>query len=104
MAELLSIEVAYALPERQRLVAVKVPAGTTAREAIALSGIAAEFSGLDTAGCPLGIFGEQVQDDYVLSAGDRVEIYRPLINEPRETRRRLAASGRTMGNINIDEA
>jgi putative ubiquitin-RnfH superfamily antitoxin RatB of RatAB toxin-antitoxin module len=44
------------------------------------------------------VFGKQVQDSYVLKSGDRLEIYRPLINDPRETRRRLAAEGKTMGS------
>lgn len=103
MAELLSIEVVYALPERQRLLVVRVPEGTTVREAVALSGIGDEFPDLDTAACPLGIFGAQVPDEHVLAGGDRVEIYRPLINDPRETRRRLAASGRTMGKVGLED-
>ena len=103
MAELLAIEVAYALPRKQRLLVIKVPEGTTAREAVALSDIGDEFPDLDTAACPIGIFGSQVADEYVLASGDRVEIYRPLLNDPRETRRRLAASGRTMGKVNLDD-
>ena len=47
--------------------------------------------------CPLGIFGRVVADGQSVHAGDRVEIYRPLINEPREARRALAAKGDTMG-------
>ncbi len=93
----MSVEVAYALPERQRIVSVQVAPGTTAREAVGLSGIAGEFAGLDSANCPLGIFGKQVDGGRILQPGDRVEIYRPLLNEPRATRRALAATGRTMG-------
>lgn len=93
------IEVAYALPDEQRLVMLDVPAGTTARAAIDLAGLAEEFPQLDTAICPLGVFGRERPGSYVVQPGDRVEIYRPLLHEPRETRRKLAARGKTMGVV-----
>ncbi len=94
MAEsLIAVEVAYALATVQRLVSLRVPAGTTARQAAALSGLAAEFAELDSQNCPLGIFGKALSDPStrVLEEGDRVEIYRPLIADPKEVRKQRAA-------------
>lgn len=95
--ETIEIEVVYALPEQQKLLRLKVPAGTQARDALRLSGIANDFPELDVNSCPLGVFGKAVASDYELVEGDRVEIYRPLVNDPRETRRELAAHGASMG-------
>ena len=86
-AESISIQVAYASAERQRVVDLRVAPGVTAREAVRLSGIAAFFPGLDAEHCPIGIFGRVVPDDRQLRQGDRIEIYRPLLNDPREARR-----------------
>ncbi len=94
----LRIEVAYALPERQRSVTLQVAPGTTARAAALASGLQQYFAGLDLATCPLGVFGRQVADSYAVREGDRVEIYRPLQHEPREARRERAARGATMGS------
>ena len=93
----LLVEVVYALPERQKLLSVTVPTGTNAREALRLSGLAADFPELNVEACPLGVFGQEVPADYLLREGDRVEVYRPLLNDPRESRRALAARGVTMG-------
>jgi len=84
------VEVAYALPARQVIVRLQVPAGTTAREAVLRSAIATQFPGLDAEASPLGIFGKAVADGQVLQEGDRVEIYRPLIADPKEARRARA--------------
>ncbi len=93
----LDIEVACALPERQRIIHLRVPAGTSARQAALISGIQQDFPELDIASSTLGVFGIVVADDRVLRDGDRVEIYRPLAKDPREARRILAARGETMG-------
>ncbi|MCP8465407.1 RnfH family protein [Pseudomonas sp. ZM23] len=87
------VEVAYALPERQCLLRLSVPYGTRMREAVQLSGIAVHFPGLDVQSCPLGIFGKAVArpDERVLEEGERVEIYRPLIADPKEVRKQRAA-------------
>jgi putative ubiquitin-RnfH superfamily antitoxin RatB of RatAB toxin-antitoxin module len=92
------IEVVCALPERQLLLSVELPSGTSARNAVVLSAIQDKFPEVNISDCALGVFGKEVADDYPLVAGDRVEIYRPLLNDPRETRRTLAASGGTMGS------
>lgn len=92
LPETLAVEVAYALPDEQRIVALDVPAGTTALEAAQRSGIAEHFPGLVIdESCKLGIFGQIVSPAQPLSAGDRVEIYRPLIADPKEVRKARAA-------------
>ncbi|MDH1265866.1 RnfH family protein [Pseudomonas sp. GD03944] len=94
MAEpMIAVEVAYALADRQALVRLEVPRGTTARQAAEQSGLAAEFAGLDLANSPLGIFGKSVAkpEERVLEAGERVEIYRALIADPKEVRKQRAA-------------
>lgn len=91
------VEVAYALPDRQRVVPVTVRDGMTAMEAVTESGLLLEFPELAGQRLALGVFGQLVDGSRLLEPGDRVEIYRPLKADPRETRRRLAAQGRTMG-------
>jgi len=81
------IEIAYALPEKQYLKRIKLPAGMTARQALAFSDIAEHYSDLDLQTCPLGVFGTAVTDDAVLNEGDRLEIYRALLKDPRSARR-----------------
>ena len=92
----IEIEVAYALPERQIILVMNVPKGTRARDAVRRAGLEHEFPEIDLSGSRIGVFGRSVEDDHVLRAGDRVEIYRPLQMDPREARRRLAARGETM--------
>jgi putative ubiquitin-RnfH superfamily antitoxin RatB of RatAB toxin-antitoxin module len=90
MAErMIRVEVVYAAVERQALIALDVPAGTTVSGAVEASGIAVQFAGLDLAHCPMGLFGKQVSDPQTrqLEEGDRVEIYRPLLADPKEVRR-----------------
>ena len=88
----IAIEVAYALPERQRILALKVPVGTTMLDAAERSGIARVFGGLDLATAKMGIFGKAVADPrrHVLADGDRVEVYRPLTADPKEARKARA--------------
>jgi putative ubiquitin-RnfH superfamily antitoxin RatB of RatAB toxin-antitoxin module len=90
---MVDIEVVYAAEDRQVLLAVTVAAGTSLRAAVQACGIAAQFPALDLADCPLGIFGKVVADADVraVQAGDRIEIYRPLLADPKEVRRLRAA-------------
>ncbi len=90
-------EVAFALPERQLLLPLTVPHGTTAIEVVRLSPVAAEFPDIDFSDPKLGVFSKPVSHDYVVREGDRVEVYRPLTADPKEVRRQLAADGRSMG-------
>jgi hypothetical protein len=94
--ELIEIEVAYARPERQRIMTLKVPVGSSVRQALFQSGLGNEFPEIDIPHCPVGVFGREITDDYVIRAGDRLEIYRPLERDPRDARRELAARGLTM--------
>lgn len=88
---MISVEVAYALPEKQALLAVSVAEGTTALEAVRQSGVADKFDGIDIENAKLGIFGKVVSPTQKLRQGDRVEIYRPLIADPKEVRKARAA-------------
>ncbi|MFI8227102.1 MULTISPECIES: RnfH family protein [unclassified Pseudomonas] len=89
----IEIEVVYAAVDRQVLRSVSVNAGVTVRAAVLASGIASEFPELNLAECPLGIFGKVVADPdtRVIEAGERIEIYRPLLADPKEVRRLRAA-------------
>lgn len=89
--ETVAIEVVYALKARQRVVALDVAAGTTAREAAVNSGLDRYFPELALNEFPLGVYGERVSDEYLVADGDRIEIYRPLVLDPMEARRKRAA-------------
>ncbi|MCW8845482.1 MAG: RnfH family protein [Gammaproteobacteria bacterium] len=100
----MTVEVAYALPEKQTLLSLQVPVNTTVMQAIESSGILALHPEIDLARQKLGIFGRLAKPSEALLPGDRVEIYRPLKADPKEVRRRLAAEGKTMGkSYKIDE-
>ncbi len=97
MAEsLIEIEVAYALPEKQTLLKLKVPEGTLAQAAIEQSGILDIHPEIDLAAQKIGIFSKAIKLDTVLRARDRVEIYRPLIADPKAVRRQRAEAGKAM--------
>ena len=81
----LRVELIYALPERQVIIEMEVMPGTTVGQAIDQSGIAQR--GADMARATVGIFGKRVTRETVLTAGDRVEIYRPLTADPKALRR-----------------
>ena len=89
--KLITVEVAYALPDRQAIVELRVEEGTTALDAARLSGLTERFEGIDLENDKLGIFGKAVSPSQVLQPGDRVEIYRPLIADPKEVRKARAA-------------
>lgn len=90
----LNVEVVYATPEIQRIVRIDVPEGTTLYDAAVLSGLAEEFCEIDLNSIPMGIFGVRIKmaTTRVLHPGDRVELYRPLIADPKENRRSRAES------------
>lgn len=87
------VEVVYALADKQKLLRLSVPYGTTMRQAALKSALDTHFPGLDLANSPLGIFGKAVAkpDERTLEDGERVEIYRPLIADPKEVRKQRAA-------------
>lgn len=91
---MLRVEVVYALRDRQALLAVDMEEGGTVGQAIQRSGILGQFPEIDLARAKVGIFGRAVSLDAPLRDGDRVEIYRPLIADPKNARREKAARRR----------
>ena len=96
-SSMITVEVAYALPEKQTLLSLSVPAGTTALEAVEQSGILKTYPKIDVNSDKMGIFsqvlGTKGLDEpaaYKMRERDRIEIYRPLIADPKEVRRRRA--------------
>ncbi len=87
---MIHIEVAYATPDKQVLLGLSVPAGTTVAEGVEQSAIRDEFPELNMDIKAVGIFSRKVPLDHVLGEGDRIEIYRPLIADPKEVRRQRA--------------
>jgi uncharacterized protein len=92
--QMIKVEVAYALPHMQTLLAVELPVGATVLEAAQRSGISSKFEGVDLDNATFGIFGHVVAPRQVLRDGDRVEIYRPLIADPKEVRKARAQRAR----------
>ncbi len=87
----INVEVAYALPEKQLILPLQVPEGTSVLEAARQSGITSKFDEIDLDNAKFGIFGKVVAPRQVLQEGERVEIYRPLIADPKEVRKARAA-------------
>jgi putative ubiquitin-RnfH superfamily antitoxin RatB of RatAB toxin-antitoxin module len=96
MTEKINIDVVYALPHEQRLFAVQAAQGATVVDAIKLSGVLEKYPEIDLSKNKLGIYGKLSKADTVLREKDRVEIYRPLIADPKEIRRQRAAEGKAM--------
>jgi putative ubiquitin-RnfH superfamily antitoxin RatB of RatAB toxin-antitoxin module len=90
----INIEVAYAKPEEQVIIPLKVAIGTTAQEAIEQSGILNQFPEIEVK--KIGIFSKPCTPKTQLRESDRVEIYRPLIADPKELRKQRAAQGKVM--------
>ena len=84
------IEVAYALPDEQILITLDVEQGATVEQAVKLSGVLEKFPDIDLSKNKLGIFGKVTKANQVLRDKDRIEIYRPLIADPKESRRKRA--------------
>lgn len=84
------IEVTYALPDEQVLITLDVDQGTTVEQAVELSGVLGKFPEIDLSKNKLGVFGKVTKASQVLRDKDRVEIYRPLIADPKESRRKRA--------------
>ena len=87
----IKVEVAYALPHKQAIVPVNVAVGTTVLEAVHQSRITDIFDNIDLDNAKFGIFSKLVAPGQTLEEGDRVEIYRPLIADPKEVRKERAA-------------
>ena len=93
----MKIEITYALPDRQELVTIDLPEGSTVMQAVEASGLLQKYPEIDPGGVnKLGVFAKLAKADTVLRDRDRVEIYRPLIADPKEVRRQKAAEGKVM--------
>ncbi len=88
---MINVEVVYALAEKQSLLSFEITEGLTAIEAVQHSGIIDIYPEIDLENIQLGIFSKSCTNEQILNEGDRVEIYRPLIADPREVRKRRAA-------------
>ena len=102
MSELIEIEVAYALPDKQILECLKVPNGTSVAQAIRLSEICSKFLEIQPNDKNLGIFGKLVKPELILRNHDRIEIYRSLTVDPKEKRRKRVKKA-TASNKNINK-
>jgi len=97
MAKKMMVEVVYALPKEQTLLAFSAIEGVCVKDAIMQSGILEQYTELDIENMDVGIFGKRTTMQMVLRDKDRVEIYRPLIADPKEVRKRRAAEGKRTG-------
>jgi putative ubiquitin-RnfH superfamily antitoxin RatB of RatAB toxin-antitoxin module len=93
-ATTINVEVVYALPGQQSLLQVQLAEGATVEDAIRQSGVLEAFPDIDLAKNKVGIFSKLVKLDETLRDKDRVEIYRPLIADPKEVRRKRAEEGK----------
>src|SRR5690606_37472798 len=95
MGEMISVEVTYALPQRQELIKLVLPEGATVQDALNASGLLASHPEIEPDGRnKLGIFGKLSKPDAVLRDRDRVEIYRPLIADPKAVRKKRPEEGK----------
>ena len=92
----LRVEVVYALKDKYRRVPLTLEEGASLQQAVELSGLLAEFPDIDLEKNKTGIWGKLAKLDTILRNRDRVEIYRPLIADPKEIRKQRAAEGKAM--------
>jgi hypothetical protein len=90
---MVNVEVAYAKPEEQAIVGLKMPEGATVEAAIKASRLLERFPEIGLSGINAGIFGVACKLDQPVREGDRIEIYRPLVHDPKEARRQRALKG-----------
>ena len=96
MSAEIKVEVSYALPDKQVILSISLPADATVQQAIEKSAIQSQFPEIELDVNKIGIFGKLVKLDSTLRDKDRVEIYRPLIADPKEVRRKRAEEGKVM--------
>ena len=92
MSKTIQVEIAYALPQKQRILKVEIPEDASAKDAVIKSGIVDEFPEIDPETAKLGVFGKLLRGAVKLRAGDRIEIYRPLIADPKADRKKRASA------------
>lgn len=100
MSKQINIEVAYALPTKQTLLSVKVDEGSDIESAVKSSGILTMHEEIDLSVNKVGIFSKSKKLNEILKEGDRIEIYRPLIADPKEVRKRRAEKAKEEGRAN----
>ena len=91
MSDEILVEIAYALPEEQVIISIKVPVQFDVKQAIEKSGIQKKFPSIDLSKNKVGIFGKKTTLNHLLRDRDRIEIYRQLILDPKDMRRKRAA-------------
>ncbi len=96
MAETIKVEVCYAQASKQELVSVKLPVGANLQQGLEASGLLVKYPEIDLKKNKFGVFAKLSKVDTVLRDGDRIEIYRPLIADPKEVRKQRAAEGKVM--------
>lgn len=97
MAEKIMVEVAYALPDKQSLLVLSVDAGSTVQQVIETSGILQQYPAIDLQTQKVGVWSRTVKLTDAVKDGDRVEIYRPLLADPKDLRRRRAEKAKEEG-------
>lgn len=106
MADQIEVEVVYPLATKQHAVKLKVAAGTTVQQAIEASGLLRKFPEIDLGKNKVGIYAKLTKLDSPLRDHDRIEVYRPLIADPKEVRKQRAAEGKVMkrgaGELNAE--
>ncbi len=96
MAEKIQIQVVYALHDKQELISLQLPSGSTVAQAVEASGLLGKYPEIDMAKNKFGVFAKLAKADTALRDRDRVEIYRPLIADPKAVRQQRAAEGKVM--------
>ncbi|MBQ4797914.1 RnfH family protein [Pseudoalteromonas sp. MMG006] len=97
---MINIEVVFALPTTATSLSIKVPEGTTAEQGVIQSGIIEKCPEIDPTALTLGVWNRTVKANYELKEGDRIEIYRPLIADPKDARRKRAEKAKEEGRAN----
>ena len=100
---MIQVEVVYGLAEEQALLSVDVPNGSEVKEVILASNILELFPEIDLDKVKVGLFGKLTKMDQTVRARDRIEIYRPLIADPKEVRKRRAAEGKRLKKGTTEE-
>jgi len=95
----INVEVIYALPKEQITFTISVEQGTTAQQAIEASGILAKYPEIELNKNKLGVYSRLIKLDTVMADGERIEIYRPLIADPKEMRKRRAVKAKEEGRL-----
>ena len=90
------VEVAYAQPDRQVIIPVDLPEGATLEQAIIQARIQEQFPEIALQTAKVGVFGKLSKPSAIARAGDRIEVYRPLLADPKEVRKKRAAEGKRM--------